>query len=365
METTLLSNIDANQHTARHRFPHPLRLLGRRTLMNVGSTWIVFAGCVASPTHTMGSESRALAPPSPKTFSLPVKAEVSVDDLAYSPDGRFLATADDARLTLWDASNGRAVRTQRAPFPGFQSVTFSPDGKRYAAIHNRTLSIWDTQTGRQLRSIHGDIADFNNLCFFPDGRRILTGSWSKKAKVWDAKTGRLLQTFQNTQSCYVVVAVSRDSRHIATANETHANGPDFVRIWDAQTGRSLHVLAHVGFIYSVAFSPNGRALVASCGRIAKVWDVQSGHELLTLRGHENQVSSAIFTPDGRRICTGSADGVIKIWDVATGREQFALRGKEGLDMRLACSPDGKRLLASNGDGAKVWDIGTSNSSAGE
>jgi tetratricopeptide (TPR) repeat protein len=75
---------------------------------------------------------------------------------------------------------------------------------------------------------------------------------------------------------------------------------------------------HTGWVSSVAFSPDGRRIVTgSWDSTAKVWDAQSGRETLTLKGHTNYVSSVAFSPDGRRIVTDSSDSTAKVWDTAS------------------------------------------------
>src|SRR5262249_32890325 len=93
------------------------------------------------------------------------------------------------------------------------------------------------------------------------------------------------------------------------------------------------------------------------GAVVKVWDAQTGQELLSLKGAG---SSVAFSPDGKRLASagsGSGDGKpggeAKIWDVQTGREFLSLKGHESVK-DLAFSPDGKRL-ASGGKTVKIWD----------
>ena len=87
---------------------------------------------------------------------------------------------------------------------------------------------------------------------------------------------------------------------------------------------------------------------------AKVWDAQSGQELLTLSGHSNLVLSVAFSPDGGRIVTGSEDKTAKVWDAQGGKELFTLRVGSPVNS-VVFSPDGTRIVTGSDDGkARVW-----------
>jgi WD40 repeat protein len=96
-------------------------------------------------------------------------------------------------------------------------------------------------------------------------------------------------------------------------------------VWDAATGTNLLILkGHSAQVQSVAFSPDGRRiLTGSRDQTAKLWDAATGEELLTLKGHENPVTGVAFSPDGQRIVTTSQDKTAKLWSAATV-EQVAL-----------------------------------------
>ena len=116
--------------------------------------------------------------------------------------------------------------------------------------------------------------------------------------------------------------------------------------------------SEAGPFYSVAFSPDGRQVVAACSeRIAVVWDARSGSVRHTLTGHVDKVRQATFSPDpgGRRIITAGHDGGVKIWDAVLGTETLELR-HDGPVASALLTPDGYQLIAAGWDGVvKFWD----------
>ncbi|TWT81443.1 Serine/threonine-protein kinase PknB [Planctomycetes bacterium CA13] len=123
-------------------------------------------------------------------------------------------------------------------------------------------------------------------------------------------------------------------------------------------GSDITCYGHKDWVYKVAFSPNGKH-VASAGRDStiKIWDAETGQEIVTLTGHTNQVGGVAFSPDGSRLASASFDNTIKLWDTRTYREINTLTGHTKLVACVAFSPNGK-LLASASDDAtiKLWDV---------
>src|SRR5262249_39499378 len=105
-------------------------------------------------------------------------------------------------------------------------------------------------------------------------------------------------------------------------------------------------------LQSVAFSMDGRRIVtSSVDRTAKIWDANSGKELLSFKKHTNMLNFAVFSPDGQRILSGSDDGTTRVWDPKTGKGLLTLPTKS---QAAAFSPDGYRIVTGLG-AAVVWD----------
>jgi WD40 repeat protein len=128
----------------------------------------------------------------------------------------------------------------------------------------------------------------------------------------------------------------------------------------SQTNWHLGFGGHEGDVRSAAFSPDGsRIVTASDDKTARIWDAATAKEIAVLRGHEGSVNSAAFSPDGSRIVTASNDKTARIWDAAAAKEIAVLHGHEGSVNSAAFSRDGSRIVtASNDKTARIWDSAT-------
>lgn len=142
---------------------------------------------------------------------------------------------------------------------------------------------------------------------------------------------------------------------IAVAADWHAS------IWDVVTGNRLHQLdGHDGDVTSISFSPDGTlALTASFDCMLKIWNLETGECMRTLSGHCDTVTSAVFSRDGALLLTSCVDGAARIWDADSG---VCLRTFEGHEQGVWCvtfSADGEKIATGSTDTtSKVWVVGS-------
>jgi hypothetical protein len=119
---------------------------------------------------------------------------------------------------------------------------------------------------------------------------------------------------------------------------------------------------HYNWISSIDFSPDSKYIVTGTKDFyARLWDVATGMEIRTLRGHSGYINSVCFSPDGRYLVTGSRDSIAKLWDVATGKEIRTFKGHSGAINSVCFSPDGLYLITGGADATtKLWEIRSGN-----
>jgi WD40 repeat protein/serine/threonine protein kinase len=278
-----------------------------------------------------------------------------VRDVCFSPDGRHLATASwDKTVRVWDARSGREVFTLEGHRDKVERVCFSPNGEHLASAgDDGALRVWDMRTGREVLTLKGRTGSVGSVCFSPDGRHVAGAFWEEKqVRVSEVPGGKDPLTLKGeTKVCF-----SPDGLHLATAG----SGKDgTVRLWDVRTGREVLTLkGHNDVVHEVCFSPDGRRLAtASFDDLLKVWDAHSGQEIHSLKGRARMISDLAFSPDGRRLASADDEGVVRLWDARTGQEAVTLRGHASRISSLRFDPGGGRLATTSLDTTvKVWDV---------
>ena len=286
-----------------------------------------------------------------QTWSLPKGAiarlgKGTVDQVAFSSDGQYLAVISSIGIWLYDVATSRELALL-GHMEEVESVAFSPDGTILAyGLRDGLIKLWDIATRRNVAALSGHEHGVYSITYAPDGT-MFASSGGSTVKLWDISTQTNIATLQGGGA----IAFSPDGTMLAGA----ARG-NTVKLWGVATGENIATFSgHKDWISTVAFSLDGTTLVSGSGDgMIKLWDIATRRNVATLSGHTDWVQSVTYSPDGTTLASGSEDGTVKLWDIATQTNIATLQGGG----YVAYSPDGT-MLAAGGDGAvKLWDMAT-------
>ena len=296
--------------------------------------------------------------------------------VAFSPDGRHVATASgDATARLWTA-NGQWLATFSGHSDVVTALTFSTDGRWIiTAGKDKTARVWNVFTNcRLVATLTGHTGTVHDASFSSDGQRVLTAGSDGWVKVWNVVNGKLVSSLgkdddsgPNIKSAAKSAAFSPDGQRIVHAGTNHAGGT--AEIWNVSNGKLLITVNHPGdAVNDVAFSPDGERIVtASDDKTARVWNSRTGQLLATLKGHTGPLIVAEFSPDGQRVFTGSTDNTGRAWNASDWGLLLTLThhpdtpdeivGRDRV-VKVTPSHDGTRILTQDFHGTNLWDGST-------
>jgi WD40 repeat protein len=305
------------------------------------------------PAPGEAAAARTVAPPlSPKS---PPKAEI--DALAYSPDGKLLASGGYREVRLTDR-RGALVATLSGHVEKVRGLAFSADGKLLAAAGGQPgrfgeVKIWDVEKRTELRTVKGHTDCIYGIAFSPDGASLATSSYDKLIKLWDAATGRELRTLKDHIDAVYAVAFTPDGKRLLSAAADRT-----VKVWDPATGERLYTLGEpLDGLNAIAVHPGGK-IVAAAGldKTIRVWTLgeKSGAMVNSLIAHEDAILHLAYSPDGELLISSAADRTIKIFKAADLTELKALKQPDWA-MAIDVAPDGKTFAAGRFDGTLVQE----------
>jgi WD40 repeat protein len=323
-----------------------------------------------------------------------------VKDVAFSPDGKHLASAsmngvvvlepesgrkirlkrsgatllafggellasgggDDGRITLSDVAHQRAVRTFRLN-DAARALALSADGRLLAAGAGDAVYVWEAATGRQLmRGPHRAASPSMPLrlgsrdggvfavAFHPAGFHVVSGAQDHAVRVWDIGSGR--EEFRGYQSDAVYsVDISPDRHWLASGGMDET-----ARVWNLQDGSERYRLQHQYVVQKVQWTSDGSLLTVSGDGTARIWSMATGRELSRMY-HSGYVFDAAVSPSGSRAITGDWDGSVRVWELGGGGGGAILGLAHEGARRARYSPDGTHVITiGETNFAQLWAV---------
>lgn len=278
----------------------------------------------------------------------------SVNSVAYSSDGKTIATAStDGTIILWN-SRGRRLKVLKGHTKRVTSVAFSPDGNSIVSGSNdKTIKLWKLN-GKLILTLKEHSDTVNSVSFSPDSKIIASASTDGTIKLWQ-RDGKLITTIPDSSSgkktAAISIAWSPDGSMIAYGSSDYT-----VKI-RSRDGKLLHTLTgHDNSVLSVAWSSNSQTIAsASLDNTIKLWH-RDGKFIKNLSGHKDGVTSIAFSPDNATIASASIDDTVKIWSI-DGRLLDTFRGHNDWVNSISFSPDSRTLASASEDSsAKLWRV---------
>ena len=284
-----------------------------------------------------------------------------VRSVAYSPNGKTLASGSSNEVRLWDPS----TQEHKITFMGQEanSLAYSPDGRTLAAGRWKGVDLLNVQTGERKSSLSGHTEHVRVLAFSPDGKKLASAvDRHEEAMIhlWNANTGKLLRTLTGHPRNVHSLTFSPDSSTLASGSRD-----DVIRLWNAKTGKQIRTIEEPND--SVAYFLGAELIVIGQGGTIVLLNANTGEVLSRVPAHKNGIFSLIFSSDRSTAVSSSWDGTTRLWNVRPLSLRLTIEGHFNFQTS-ALSPNGKTVATVtedkiflyntlNGQFNKVLDVG--------
>jgi WD40 repeat protein len=311
--------------------------------------------------------------------------------IAVCSHNPWIAIGDNKTIHVFDYQLATVVASWVAHEFAVGKMQFSPDGKRLysSSISGKNgLKVWNTQDWSELKSLGGRSQTSGLIDLSGDGKLLLTHGKSNEIKLWNTETLQIAQTFSIDGTSPYCAAINPSGTRFVVSGQSDQK----IRVYDATRGKEVIVLpvpSSQGIIRSLKFDRTGDRLLGDSFGPRFVWngsklteseeqlvadvkadptlsktvqpkpmtDIPADGSSAVLSGHLFDVNCLSYSPDGRRLASGSKDETIRIWDVQTGKELNVFVGHEDYITDVSFSPNGKWLAsASESKSVMLWDV---------
>lgn len=276
-----------------------------------------------------------------------------VEGVAFSPDGRLLATADNSGMIAVRAVPGFAVVGQLRG-ANFTEVAWSRDaGTLVAGGFDSLVYVWSWPSNQPPRKLRFP-GPVEAVAIALGPILVAAGGGDRAIRHWRLSTGEELPPLRGHTDDVYAVRLSPNGQFIVSGGRDRT-----IRVWDSATGRALRVLrGHDDSVYDLAFDRDGRLLVSGCrdGTVG-LWSTQTWSQQRVLRGPANSVHAVAVSPNGRWLAGASFDNLVWVWSLTRGAPPLSLEGHARKVSGAAFSPDGRLLVSVGSDTAtRIWNV---------
>ena len=288
---------------------------------------------------------------------------VPVSAVAFSPDGKTLATAGYQEVLLWDLANAKLLKRIGVGqlTDAVRGLAFSKDGRLLAVAEGTpcvsgAVRVFDKESGQAVAGFQEPKEVVCSLAFHPEGKLLAAGGADATAYVWNLDEKKLAATLKEQSDWILGVSFSANGKFLATASADKT-----LQVWEVGTWKPLTEMQQTGAVHGAAFSPDGElvamAVVGPEDRAIRVRRRDNAQEVRVMDFAAHLPLDVVWTAQPNRIFVPSSDKTVRVFDGGNFNHVASLSGHGDWVYRVALTADGTKLASTSADGTtKLWSV---------